>query len=101
MEAIKVEYTVRPEFVEENKANIRKVIDQLRAWPIDGLKYAAYTLEDGKTFVHLNVFRGQQALAEFQELEEFKGFVAALKASEPPVPAKAERMDLVGAGFEF
>src|SRR6266446_6980979 len=31
MKAIKVEYTVKPEYVSTNKANIQKVMDELRA----------------------------------------------------------------------
>ena len=31
MRAVKVEYTVKPEYVETNKANIQKVMDELRS----------------------------------------------------------------------
>ena len=101
MEAIKVQYTVRPEFVEENKANIQRVMDRLRAEPIEGIRYASFTLDDGNTFVHLNFFNNLPVLAEFQEMKELKAFLRGLKESEPLVPPKAERMDLVGAGFDF
>ena len=39
MRAVKVEYTVRPEYVSTNKANIQKVMDELRPWEIQ----ACYT----------------------------------------------------------
>ena len=50
MRAVEVRYTVRPEFADQNKANIRKVMAKLKGSPIDGMMYSAYTLEDGVAF---------------------------------------------------
>ena len=55
MKAVKVEYTVKPEYIEQNKANIRKVMKRLKEDPIDGMLYSTYTLEDERTFIHINV----------------------------------------------
>ena len=101
MEAIKMQYTVRPEFVEQNKANIRRVIDALRRKPIDGIRYASFTLDDGETFVHFNFFESLEVQARFQALKEFRAFRKALRASKPVAPPRAERMDLVASGFDL
>ena len=100
MEAVKVQYTVWPEFVEENKANIRKVMDRLKSEPIEGVHYSSFTLDDGQTFVHINIMKTAEAKAAMVELPEFKAFQAALKASDPVSPPSAEPMELVAAGFE-
>ena len=94
-------YTVRPEFVEQNKANILKVSKALESRPIDGITYASFMLDDGKTFVHLNLFRSLSEQAAFQALKEYKAFTKALRQSQPVTPPTAVRMDLVDAGFEL
>jgi len=101
MRAVKVEYTVRPEFAGQNAANIRRVMDALRASPIDGMRYMAFTAEDGHSFVHINVATDDETLIKVAELPEFKEFQAALKASDPLSPPSPTKLDLVGAGFDF
>ncbi|MGI9423191.1 MAG: hypothetical protein ACR2PA_08355 [Hyphomicrobiaceae bacterium] len=99
MKSVKVTYTVRPEFVEENKANIRAVMDALKANPIDGVSYAAFMLDDGATFVHINLARDDEALSELTGMEAFKAFQSALRGSDPVAPPSPEAMQLVGANF--
>lgn len=101
MKAIKVQYMVRAEFVEENMANIRNIMDALRRNPIRGLKYSAFTLKDNQTFVHINIFKDDETLEKFTSLGEFKEFLSALKNSKPASPPKPENMNFVGAGFEI
>jgi len=101
MKAVKVQYTVKPEYVEQNKANIRKVMDELHSNPIAGMQYASFTLDDGYTFVHINMANNQETMDKLQEVEVFNEFRKALKASGPLSPPKSEILDLVGADFEL
>jgi len=101
MKAVKVEYTVRPEYVDTNKANIKKVMDRLREHPIDGMMYSSYTKDDGQTFVHINICRDQETMSRLGELPEFNEFQKALKASGPVSPPQASKLDLVAAGFDI
>lgn len=99
MDAVMVQYTVRPEFAETNRANIRRVMERLRVRPIEGMYYSAHVLEDGRSFVHFNVAEDRDTLEKLQELEEFREFRAALLASDPPVPPRPTKLDPVAAGF--
>lgn len=99
MKAIKVQYTVQPDFVEDNKSNIRKVMDRLKVEPIDGMLYSSYTLDDGQTFVHINIAKDGDTMNKLNDVEEFQQFRKALKASGPVHPPKATPLDPVGAGF--
>ena len=99
MKSVKVTYTVQPEFVEENKANIRAVMDALNANPIDGVSYAAFTIDDGNTFVHINIARDDEALGQLTGMAEFTAFQTALRGSNPVVPPSPEPMQLVGSNF--
>ena len=101
MKAAKVQYTVKPEYVEQNKANIQKVMDHLRTNPINGMQYASFTLDDGVTFVHINMANDQETMDKLQDLELFTAFRMALKASGPLSPPKSENLNLVAAGFDL
>lgn len=99
MKAVRVQYTVQPSFADTNVANIRKVMDAIKANPIDGVTYVAFKLDDNQTFVHIVVARDDVAQAKVPELPEFKAFQSALKSSNPVSPPSAEDLDVVGASF--
>lgn len=102
MKAVKVEYTVKPEYVEQNKANIRRVMEALKDNPIDGMQYSTYTdAEHPNSFIHINMCRDEATMAKLQDLQEFNAFRMALKASQPLSPPKQTTLSLVGAGFEL
>ena len=52
MKIIRVQYTVKPEYAEQNKMNIAQVMKDLRALNNPNTKYASYLEEDGVTFMH-------------------------------------------------
>ena len=101
MKAVKVQYTVKPEFVDQNKANIKKVMNKLKNSPIEGMLYSSYTLEDGQTFVHINMARDGETMNKLNEVQEFNEFRKALKESEPVKPPESTALELVDAGFDL
>lgn len=102
MKAVKVQYTVQPEYVEENKKNIQKVMDALKADPIDGMQYSSYTDgDDPNTFVHINMAKDAETMSRLNDVKEFTEFRMALKASQPVSPPKQTSLDLVSAGFDI
>ena len=102
MKAVKVQYTVIPEYAEENKRNIQKVMDALKTNPIEGMQYSSYTDdEDPNTFIHINMARDAEIMSKLNAVKEFTEFRLALKASQPLSPPKRTTLNLVGAGFEL
>lgn len=102
MKAVKVEYTVRPEFVEENKRNIKKVMDALRSNPIQGMQYSSYTDQDNpNTFIHINMAIDGETMSKLNEIVAFTEFRMALKASSPISPPVQTKLDIVSAGFQI
>jgi len=99
MKIVKVEYQVKPDFVETNKQNILKVMDALKAKNITHFRYSSYYLGEGK-FMHYNVTNGEN-FPELNELQEFKDFLAALKNSQPITPPKPIGMELVGSNMDL
>ena len=101
MKAVKVQYTVKPGYVDQNKVNIRKVMDKLKSEPIAGMMYSSYTMEDGQTFVHLNIAKDDETMNKLNSVEEFNQFRKALKESEPIAPPQSTKLDLVAAAFDL
>jgi len=101
MKAVQVTYTVQPEYVETNKANIKKVMDSIKANPIDGMYYSSCLMEDGQTFVHTNIAKDDETMSRLNDVESFTAFRMALKASGPVSPPKQTKFDPVGASWEL
>ncbi len=102
MKAVKVKYTVQEDYVEENKKNIQKVMDALRANPIEGMLYSSYTdHENPNTFIHINIAKDSETMAKLNNVPEFTAFRTALKASNPISPPKQTSLDNVASAFDI
>jgi putative heme iron utilization protein len=99
MEAIRVRYSVKREFVATNQENIAAVMAELRARGDVGVKYASFLEPDGQTFVHLVVARDEPTMAIVPTLDAFKAFQAALRPNLE-VPPQSERWQVVGSSFD-
>ena len=100
MRAVKVEYTVKPEYVSINKANIQKVMDELRSLGNTGILYSTYLKEDGVSFVHFSIHKDEENI--ISSLSAFKEFTTQLKAEglvgEPP---KSLKLEMVAKSFDL
>lgn len=101
MKAIKVQYTVKADYVDTNTRNIRKVMKDLQELANPGIKYSAFLLKDGKTFVHFGIYSDQAALAEVDNLPSFHFFRDQLKASGPVSPPQENDLNLVDSSYEI
>jgi len=95
MKAVKVQYTVKPEYVETNKKNIKAVMDKLKSNPVEGMWYKAFLLEDGQSFMHINISDNQETMDKINEVEEFNIFRKELKESDPVSPPKLENIEMM------
>src|SRR6266436_1656769 len=94
MKVFRVQYTVRSDFVEENKKNTEAVMRELRALNKKDLRYVQYLHEDGKTFMHLVHYNTAEAENELAALQSFKLFRAQLNGQFEVEP-KSETFALV------
>ena len=94
MKVTRVQYTVRSEFVEENRQNIEAVMRELRALGNADVRYAVYQHDDGKTFMHFVHHNTADAERLPTSLESFKHFQARLKQNLEVAP-KVETLALV------
>ena len=101
MRAVKVEYTVKPEYVSTNKANIEKVMDELRAMGDVGVLYSSYVKEDGCSFVHFSIHRASEEPNIITALPAFKAFSTQLKAEGLVTPPQSVKLEMVGKSFDL
>ena len=101
MRAVKVEYTVKPEYVNTNKANIKKVMEELRSLGDIGILYSTYIKEDGVSFVHFSIHKNEENI--IPSLAAFKAFSTQLKAEGLPAgeSPKALKLEMVAKSFEM
>jgi hypothetical protein len=101
MKIVRVHYTTRPEYVATNQENIANITRELRQLNHPGIKYGAYLLPDGKTFMHFDQFENEEAHEVLTGLRSFKKFAAELEASSWEVEPKLELLSLVAATDDF
>jgi hypothetical protein len=99
MRAVKVEYTVKPEYVDTNKANIQKVMDELRSLGDTSVLYSTYVKEDGCSFVHFAIHHDESNI--IPTLAAFKAFSTQLKAEGLVAPPQSVKLDMVAKSFDL
>jgi len=69
-----VTYTVKPEFVSENKANIQKFLEDFKKLDHTTFEYKVYLKEDGITFLHSSNYINEEVQHEVLNVPSFKEF---------------------------
>ena len=101
MKIIRVQYTTRQEYAAKNMENIADVANEVKKIDHPGIKYAAFLLPDGKTFMHFDQFENEGAHEVLTGLDSFKKFAAELEASMLEVEPKLDLLTLVAASYEI
>jgi len=97
MKIVKVTYTTKAEFSEQNQRNIKTVMNDLEKLDLPGIFYTACLSADNQTFIHTAFFNSDEDQKTLNELNSFRSFQEQLKASGPEAPPKQELLSLVGS----
>ncbi len=97
MKIVKVTYTAKPEFAEQNQQNIQNVMADLQKLDHPGINYNSCLCADGSTFIHTAFFNSAEEEKILLELPAFKHFQEQLKLNGLEVPPKQELLSLVGS----
>lgn len=100
MKIVKVTYTTKAEYADQNQANIKTVMADLRAINNPGINYNSCMGPDGKTFIHTAFFKSDEDEKVLLGLPSFLSFQQQLKASGLESPPKQEILTLVGSSVE-
>ena len=97
MKIVKVTYTTKADFAEQNQINIKNVMTDLQNANHHGINYNACLCADGKTFIHTAFFKSDEDQKLLNDLHSFQHFQTQLKASGLEVPPKQELLSLIGS----
>lgn len=89
---VKVTYTTKTEYAEQNQINIKKVMTDLQKLNHRGINYNVCLSVDSKTFIHTAFFKSEEDQKLLIELPSFKYFQEQLKSNGPEVPPKQEHL---------
>jgi hypothetical protein len=101
MKIVRVVYTTKAEYAEQNQKNIKNVMADLEKLNHAGINYNSCLSADGKTFIHTAFYKGDEDLKVLNDLPSFKHFQEQLKASGLEVPPKQELLTLVGTSKDI
>ncbi|EJL74876.1 hypothetical protein [Chryseobacterium populi] len=69
-----VSYTINPDFVSENKANIQNFLNDFKNLNQETFEYKVFIKEDGVTFVHYSNYINEEVQHEVLNVPSFKEF---------------------------
>lgn len=69
-----VTYTVKPEFVETNNANIRKFMEDFQQLDSKNFSYNVFVKKDGVTFVHMSSYSDENVQQHILNIPSFVEF---------------------------
>lgn len=101
MKIVKVTYTAKAEFAEQNQSNIKNVMTDLQNANHPGINYNACLSADNKTFIHTAFFKTDEDQKLLNELPSFKKFQEQLKSGGLETPPKQELLTLVGTSNDI
>jgi hypothetical protein len=99
MKRMMVRYKVKADRAAENEAYVSKVFEQLLRKKPPGLRYAAFKLEDGVSFVHIVSQEAPGGRSPLAELSAFKVFAAGVRDRCDEPPAAVELTEIGSYGF--
>lgn len=97
MKIVKVTYTAKAAFAEQNQGNIKAVMADLQKLGNPGINYNACLSADSQTFIHTAFFKSDEDEKVLLELPAFKHFQQELRANGLEAPPKQELLSLVGS----
>jgi hypothetical protein len=97
MKIVKVSYTAKPDYAEQNAMNIKTVMNDLQQLNHPGISYHTCLCADGKSFIHTAFFKSEDDEKLLIELPSFKYFQEQLRSAGLELPPKQELLTLVGS----
>lgn len=97
MISVIVTYQVKPEFVEQNKANIQTFLADFQKLDASKFKYTVLLKEDGVSFVHYSQYSDEKMQNELLNVPSFKAFQQIRDESGLNDSHRVEVFQLVGS----
>lgn len=99
MISVKVSYTVKPEFVAQNKRNISIFLADFKKLVNTNFLYNVYLQEDGITFLHVSMYENEEVQNEILNLDSFLEFQQQRDESGLLNLPQIENITLIGSSL--
>jgi hypothetical protein len=101
MKIVRVTYTAKAEYVEQNQTNIKNVMAELQKINNPGINYNCCLSPDGRSFTHTAFFKSEEDEKVLLTLPAFVYFQQQLRANGLDAPPKQELLTLVGSSTDI
>jgi len=99
MISVKVNYTVKPEFVAQNTQNIGLFLADFKKLLTTNFLYHVYLQEDGVTFLHVSMYENEEIQNEILNVPSFINFQQQRDQSGLVNPPIIEKITLIGSSL--
>lgn len=99
MISVKVTYTIKPEFVEQNKANIKIFLEDFKKLDPSNFKYDVFLYDNGITFLHISSYKNSAIQNQVLNIPSFKNFQKERDESGLNGSHKFEMLKHIGSSF--
>lgn len=99
MISVKVTYTVKPNFVAQNKENIKIFLEDFKELGTSDFKYDVFLCADGITFLHLSSYRNEEIQNQILNVPSFKNFQRERDESGLDNSHKFELLEHIGSSL--
>jgi len=99
MISVKVSYTVKPEFVDQNKNNISSFLADFKKLNTLNFLYNVYLQEDGLTFLHVSMYENETVQNEILNVPSFLNFQKERDESGLDSSCQIESLQLIGSSL--
>ena len=87
-------YKVRPDQAERNEELLRALFAELDEVQPAGLRYAAWKLDDGVTFIHLISHEPTEGKSPLPQVQALKDFHAGMRERCDEAPARSQLTEI-------
>lgn len=101
MISVKVSYTVKPAFVEQNKKNISAFLDDFKKIKDANFLYNVYLQEDGLTFLHVSMYEDETVQNTVLSIPSFLKFQSERDQSGLNNSHHLEKLQLLGSSLSL
>lgn len=98
---VKVSYTVKAEYIQQNRENINLMMADFQKMSSNDFRYHVYLMDDGKTFVHLSHFKDQDVQKKVLAVPSFLAFQKQRDESGLDNTHKVEELSFVAASTDI
>ncbi|MFA6278111.1 MAG: hypothetical protein WC622_15285 [Pedobacter sp.] len=101
MISVKVSYTVKPEFVAQNKQNISVFLSDFKKLVDKSFLYNVYLEEDGLSFLHVSMYENEEVQQQILTIPSFLQFQKERDESGLNDAPKIEVLTLIGSSLRL